>query len=164
MDTLANQLINRLKTECLVIQRYNAYSTDSIYIKLDYGVLNSIRISDHEGKKHLKYRYNLIIGCADNITEDEYIRFFFNEDSLQALVNQILIDRKLKVKKYGMGQYIKFMEKNKLNKSNTEGFWKHAIIVYNNQPGHTEAVYSDTSCSDIGKFSEEDLFGPLPWN
>ena len=38
----------------IVIQRYDAYSTDSVYLKLDYGVCNSIRISNHNGKRYLK--------------------------------------------------------------------------------------------------------------
>ena len=42
-----------------IVQRYDSVTTNSIYLKLDYGMCNSIRISDHKGKKHLSYMYNL---------------------------------------------------------------------------------------------------------
>lgn len=42
-----------------IVHRYNAYSTCSIYLKLDYGACNSIRISDHNGYQHLSYKYNI---------------------------------------------------------------------------------------------------------
>ena len=61
LNDIANDIIKTLKSIGFVIQRYDAYSTNSIYLKLDYGVCNSIRISDHTGKKYLKYRYNVIL-------------------------------------------------------------------------------------------------------
>ena len=78
----ADAIVSILKDKGFVIQRYDAYSTDSVYLKLDYGVCNSIRISDHEGKKHLCYRYNMIIGGENNIVEEKYIRYYFNENKV----------------------------------------------------------------------------------
>lgn len=46
-DSLQRSLINN----GFVVQRYNAYSTDNIYLKLDYGVCNSIRVSDRQHEK-----------------------------------------------------------------------------------------------------------------
>ena len=34
----------------VIIHRYDAYSTNSIYLKFDYRVAKSLRISDHPGK------------------------------------------------------------------------------------------------------------------
>ena len=50
INSLADYIANRLISEGFIVQRYNAYTTNSIYLKLDYGVCNSIRISDHPGK------------------------------------------------------------------------------------------------------------------
>ena len=50
LDNLADYIAKRLISEGFTVQRYNAYTTNSIYLKLDYGVCNSIRISDHPGK------------------------------------------------------------------------------------------------------------------
>lgn len=56
---LADSLSERFLAEGFTVHRYDAYSTSSVYLKLDCGMCNSIRISDHRGKKHLAYRYNI---------------------------------------------------------------------------------------------------------
>lgn len=128
LKAIADKIENILIAKGFVIQRYDA-TTGSVYLKLDFGVSNSIRISNHDGKKHLQYRYNVIIGGKDNIIEEKYIRYFFNENSIEALIMQILIDRKLKVQKYGKENYRQFMVKNMNNKSNDKGFWTDARII-----------------------------------
>lgn len=55
---LAAYVCDRLAGKVL-IHRYDAYSTNSVYLKFDYGVANSLRIADHAGKKHLAYRFNI---------------------------------------------------------------------------------------------------------
>lgn len=125
----ADAIVSILKDHGFIIQRYDSYSTDSVYLKLDYGVCNSIRISDHEGKKHLCYRYNMIIGCEDNIIEEKYIRYYFNEKNISGLINQILFDKTVKLQKYGRTGYHNFMVKNKMANQNSDGFWKQAKLV-----------------------------------
>ena len=125
----AEQIIQTLKGKGFVIQRYDSYSTNSIYLKLDYGVCNSIRISDHEGKKHLCYRYNMIMGCEDNIVEEKYIRYYFNESNVVGLINQILFDKAVKLKKYGKQAYRNYMIKNMEQHKDDSGFWKDAKLV-----------------------------------
>lgn len=51
---VADTLCRRLLSAGFIVHRYDAYSTNSIYLKLDCGVCNSIRISDHTGKSYLK--------------------------------------------------------------------------------------------------------------
>ena len=51
--SIADYIVDSLLTYGFTIQRYNAYKTSSVYLKLDFGVCNSIRISDHDGKEHL---------------------------------------------------------------------------------------------------------------
>ena len=126
----ADYIIKMLQTRDFVIQRYDSYTSDSVYIKLDYGVANSIRISDHEGKSHLRYRYNVIIGGEDNIIEDEYIRYYFNESSIDNLLNQILFDKTAKIAKYGAKGYNNLMNKNLINSKGSAGFWSKARTVF----------------------------------
>lgn len=45
-DDVAAAVIKRLIGK-VVIHRLDAYSTNSIYLKFDYGIVNSLRISDH---------------------------------------------------------------------------------------------------------------------
>lgn len=54
---LAAYVCDRLVGKVL-IHRYDAYSTNSVYLKFDYGVANSLRIADHAGKEYLSYRFN----------------------------------------------------------------------------------------------------------
>ena len=56
---IAEYVIEELLKHGFVIHRYDAHSTCSIYLKLDYGACNSIRISDHDGYEHLSYKYNI---------------------------------------------------------------------------------------------------------
>lgn len=131
IKNIAENLISILINKGFAIQRYDAYKTCSVYLKLDYGVCNTIRISDHEGKQYLNYRYNLLIGGETNIIEDKYIRYYFNENDIETLVNQILFDRISKIQKYGKKNYINFMSKNRTdNALNAEGFWKQAKIIH----------------------------------
>ena len=57
---IAEILIVKLKELGFIVHRYDAYSTDSIYLKLDFGVCCGIRISNHNGKKKYHYRFNVI--------------------------------------------------------------------------------------------------------
>ena len=127
---IAEILCKQLVEVGFVVQRYDAYSTNSIYLKLDYGVCNSIRISDHPGKKHLKYRYNI----GPFITEYKYVRdkfprFYYREDKIKNLVKKILEDRKEKLDKYGLCNYQKFMDQNQIDNSDSKGFWRNAKII-----------------------------------
>ncbi|MCL2223599.1 MAG: hypothetical protein FWB96_01380 [Defluviitaleaceae bacterium] len=45
IQQLADKLVLRLKAEGFTVQRYNAYTTESVYLKLDYGIAYSLRIS-----------------------------------------------------------------------------------------------------------------------
>ena len=128
--SIADYIVDSLLTHGFTIQRYNAYKTSSVYLKLDFGVCNSIRISDHNGKEHLCYRYNLIIGGNDNIVEEQYIRYYFNENSINALLNTVLLDRNTKISKYGIMKYKNFMYKNQTeHKDDNKGFWAHAELI-----------------------------------
>lgn len=120
-----------LLNEGFIVQRYDAYSTNSVYLKLDYGLCNSIRISDHNGKKHLSYMYNLRSDINKFYVErDKFTRYYYPFKSYQQLVYSILYNKDQKIKKHGgITGYNDVMniEKN-LNKNNS-GFWKKAYLV-----------------------------------
>lgn len=115
---IANDVIQTLKSKRFTIHRYDAYSTNSIYLKLDYGVCNSIRIS-----------YNLIWDGLICNTEDTYPRFYYNQYSINDMINKIILDRNQKVEKYGQVSYNKFMRDNNQQSANKKGFWAQAKLV-----------------------------------
>lgn len=127
---ICNKIIDFLLDNGFSVLRYDAYSTNSIYLKLDYGVCYSIRISDHPGKAYLNYRYNVILGGTvhTDIVKGKQ-RYYYGDRDLVLLFDQIYKDRQERIGKYGRDLYNKFMEKNKLEGSSKDGFWKQDKLV-----------------------------------
>lgn len=59
LSKIADRLQACLVERGFVVHRYDAITSRSVYLKLDYGACGSIRISDHEGYRHLKYMWNI---------------------------------------------------------------------------------------------------------
>ena len=130
IKSLAEVIQESLLEDGFVVQRYDAYSTDSIYLKLDYGVCNSIRISNHEGKRYLRYRYNIGSHIPKyRMAHDRYERYYYPACQVTVLIRKIEEDRKQKIKRYGPQKYKHMMEKNLKEHKNAPGFWKQARLV-----------------------------------
>lgn len=132
LQETADYIIVCLKKEGVVIQRYDSYSSNSIYLKLDYGVSNSIRISDHKGKKHLSYRYNILACCPYPVsTKDHkgFVRFYVPMGERDVLIQKILFDRTAKMDMYGWDNYCLYMERSRLEGETKRGFWEQAVLV-----------------------------------
>lgn len=89
-DPHPKTLIMRLATEaCLRLQRHGAYiyiaavTTNSVYIHFNRkGIKGKLRISDHKGKEHLKYKWNVILGASDQVIHDNNTtRFIAGEEN-----------------------------------------------------------------------------------
>lgn len=72
----------------VLIHRYDAYSTNSVYLKFDYGLGNSLRLSDHTGKAGLNYRFNIIttMKSLGIDTSGEYPRFYYPPDMVDQAI------------------------------------------------------------------------------
>ena len=98
LNDIAEMLCRNLISEGFIIQRYDAYSSNSIYLKLDYGVCNSIRISDHPGKKYLKYRYNIGPYVKEfQEVKDKFPRIYYREAKRQSLLKRIIRDTMINI-------------------------------------------------------------------
>lgn len=88
---LAAYVCDRLDGKVL-IHRYDAYSTNSVYLKFDYGVANSLRIADHAGKKHLAYRFNIILNLTEpkNDLSGRLPRNYYPPDMVDQVIEDIL--------------------------------------------------------------------------
>lgn len=117
--------------EGFVVQRYDAYSTNSIYLKLDYGLCNSIRISDHRGKEHLNYKYNLRSDIKQYYKErDKYVRYYYPFEQRRNLIEHAKYDRRNKIYQLGsIAAYKDLMNIEKNLNSNNKGFWQKAYLV-----------------------------------
>lgn len=130
LETIAEHMIRVLKDNNVAIQRYDSATTSSIYLKLDYGVAFSIRISNHKGKKHLKYRYNVLLdepSHYDAIAQ----RYYYNQTTVDMMLNHILAERQRKISKYGITNYKNFMINNqKSHAKDKRGFWNQSQLIY----------------------------------
>lgn len=130
LQQLANQVINQLLDHGIIIHRYDAFSTNSIYLKLDYGVANSLRISDHTGKKHLAYRFNLILNETEKRTDTrrKYPMYIYPPAFVDDMVNDIVANRQAKQERYGREGYDNLVKKIKREEKPTKqgGFWDNA--------------------------------------
>jgi len=76
-----------------------ATTSNSTYIKMDYGANYSIRISDHRGNPKYDYRFNLMLGMTPEQVavfrkhshSPRYPRFFFAESEIEILKQTILL-------------------------------------------------------------------------
>lgn len=112
---VVNVLIPKLLNMGFIVHRYNAHSTSSIYLKLDYGIACGIRIADHPGKKKYSYRFNIIKNYVGDkvIFKDGLICRFYNFDELDNVLNAVQEEKQNKINKYGLNNYQKYMEKEK---------------------------------------------------
>jgi hypothetical protein len=90
-NDVANILVERILEMGFIVHRYNAYSTSSIYLKLDYGLSCGIRIADHPGKKKYSYRFNVIKDYIGNkvIYKDGLICRFYDFNELENVLEAV---------------------------------------------------------------------------
>ena len=98
IQEIATELCDKFLDEGFVVQRYDAHSTQSIYIKLDYGVGNTVRLSDHKGYDYLSYKYNIRMDIQKDYIEKDnngYLRYYIQfENEMLKFVELVLISIK----------------------------------------------------------------------
>ena len=115
IQEIATELCDRFLDEGFVVQRYDAFSTKSIYIKLDYGVSNTIRISDHNGYDYLSYKYNIRLDIKKNYVEKDkngYIRYYIAPQNSEEFIQHTIRERDVKVRRIGIEKYKAWMKRN----------------------------------------------------
>ena len=110
---VVNFLVKRLLNMGFVVHRYDSHSTNSIYLKLDFGLACGIRIADHPGKKKYSYRFNVIKDYKGNkvILKDGLICRFYDFNELENVLDAVEKEKHEKINKYGLKNYQMYMEK-----------------------------------------------------
>jgi hypothetical protein len=132
LKAIAQQVVDRLKAAGFKVQRYDALTTNSIYLKLDYGMCNSIRISDHKGRKYQQYRYNLLSqhsGVLRNRSRKGLEHCYYGFDNVDILIDDILKARDNKLLKYGYNLYGRLMQQSYDKHRFEVGSWAQGIEV-----------------------------------
>lgn len=129
-DELADKLIKELKIKCpdIVMHYYHSYTSNSIYIKLDYGAANSIRISDHDKSQnefHYKYELRTDKELSWHRFEGGVYIIRYPASQLTQLANKIAKERDKKIKEKGQ-TYINEMNKRKkyMDSDKSKRFYK----------------------------------------
>jgi hypothetical protein len=112
-QTIYKKVKRALEDHGIQVEVDKAVTTTSIYLRLDNGMLKSLRIGDHAGKK--KYRYGYEIGThIKNYQEffgeydgKVYIRLKYPADNIEDLIEAIRLERTNKILKYGKFTYDK---------------------------------------------------------
>lgn len=111
---LADRIERRLKRAGVRVTRFEA-KTGSIYMWLDEGLAYNIRISDHEGPAHHRYRYNMLT-CPfvhKRRHNGAAIRLFYNPPEFFKMISAILSVRKSRMASFGMREYQTIMKMRK---------------------------------------------------
>lgn len=138
IEEAAKEVCVALLNKGFILQLYKAYSTSSVYIKLDYGVSNSIRVADHTGNKHLQYRFNLMADVTSHYLDEsgKYPREYFPIADIQQLLMAVELHRNAKITQYGLVRYQGYMEtERQKHLADKTGFWSHARRIGLNQQG-----------------------------
>ena len=133
LNDIADAVIEQLRGK-VIIHRYDAYSTNSIYLKFDYGVANSLRISDHNGKRHLAYRFNISESMGNKSSKETHIRngftmVFYSPAMINACCRDIMAAKADRVERYRDYDAIIEKAKAKAATDRSKGFWHGARLI-----------------------------------
>lgn len=85
---IADDLSTSLRSLGFTVHRSDSRSSNSVYLCIDYGLCNTIRVSDHPRASH--HRYNVLLGTAKNYTlPGVNDRFFYSPDALDDLLGDV---------------------------------------------------------------------------
>lgn len=114
-NQLCNSIKKRLALEKIEVSVQRAITTDSIYIRLDRGILGSLRIGDHSGRS---YQYTYEIGShirkyaeiPQGYNGHEFMQYKYPQDQIKRLVQQVVIQRANLKSKYSAEGYTEMVK------------------------------------------------------
>lgn len=111
LSDIADHLQNNLTAAGVEVFRMESKHTESIYLKIDYGVCNTIRISGHYSRK---CRYNIGPYVSHfRVEHGRYDRYYYQSKRWNELTRRILRDRRSLIMRYGHYRYARYMQMNK---------------------------------------------------
>lgn len=134
----ADMVERRMVANGVVVQRYDSYSTNSVYFKFDGGLANSLRIGDHKGKKHLNYMFMVDINHFGNmkITKDKFFQYTYGstKKNIARLIEHIMRHRYKRINQYpNITAYREAVKRQFMTRSDQRGFWSQAKLIETKQ-------------------------------
>lgn len=145
LEMMATMIIDYVKKYNIHVLRYDSKGSESIYLKFDYGLAGTLRISAHSGNENLKYTFNLVKGLSrpykeakkDSRNNNMVYRYYYPENLVNNLALDIVRYKKYRENKYGEEKYNrlksskKYYTESKLNQpeqeKNRQSFWNMCI-------------------------------------
>lgn len=131
IEEVKRYIIRTLRKHGFAVQLYQAHTSNSVYIKVDYGLCNTIRISDHKGKHNLAYRFNLRKDVKERYADrsKRYVQYMYPLSDKRLVIDEILFMRKKKIAKNGVAWYLNELRTQKQSNRNNKGFWEKCQLV-----------------------------------
>ncbi|EOI00703.1 hypothetical protein UAY_01806 [Enterococcus moraviensis ATCC BAA-383] len=131
---------SKLLEEGVVIQKYEAYSTNSVYLKFDCGLSNSLRIGDHAGKQHLSYMFMVDVTHSGRriVKQERFTQYTYaaTKKQLRKVVKHILDHRDRRIDQYGgYANYREQMKHQYIKSKDQKGFWSQAEFINKKREG-----------------------------
>lgn len=129
-EQVAELLIDELMNKCpdIIIHYYHSYTSNSVYLKLDYGAASSIRISDHDKSDNgYNYKYELRIdkSLSWHRFEDNIYKIMYPATQVEQLASKIVKEREKKMNVKGEGYKNELNKrKNYMNSDKSKRFYK----------------------------------------
>lgn len=124
-EALADAIQEELLGRGFTIHRYDAITSHSVYLKLDYGACGSIRISDHRGYKHLHYMWNIGTWIERERHENHKVRprHFYPAESAATMIDAVCRLRESRIAANDYERRIEIGER--CRDAARSGFWAH---------------------------------------
>ena len=107
IEMLVRETIDTLKSHGIMVHKYESKSSSSVYLKLDGGLVGSVRFSDHKGKEQYSYMFNMLLDMVGTRTERQgaYVRHYYGPANLQDMIVDIVRRRVATKVKFRRGGY-----------------------------------------------------------
>ena len=128
-------MVEKLLQNNFKIMIYCARRTGSIYIKVDFGILDTIRISDHDVPKHRRpSEYNIVpdIYSYPQVRVQDGKKFVYatDDDIGVTTITTMLLSKRRKIRKmYGKTKYLQHIYDRKESMLKHDGFWRYAVEI-----------------------------------
>jgi hypothetical protein len=131
IQKIAGDISTALLSLGFTLHRCDSKGTNSVYLCVDYGLCNQIRISDHPGKPKYNFRYNVLLNLQEKIetTGLDCERFFYPPDCVEDLLSDIGCRLSQRMGELGVQGYLAEKERLRLKHIDEPGFWANAEEV-----------------------------------
>lgn len=123
-----NYLVKELNKKCFTLQVYSSITDNSYYIRIDFGTIGIIRISDHPGDTDLGSNFHIGSYIHEKYIDEENDIYYYDVDSVKDLLNKIVNIKSNKLKKCKKS-YKESMLNNVMSQNNTADFWTTARLI-----------------------------------